>query len=284
MCGRKWKSLFFGLVAGVLVVVGCFGFNKKVVAEETWENEYLLFPSYWSNRSLFENIEYNWQGTPGQKEKFIQDYSNYSVIPKYAAEYVTFWVDSFSDEYHPSIEGIQYFKNIERIDVPISKVTDIRPLAALKKTKMMQFLTNGSVTDLRPIGQMESLEQVTLAFRPALDEDGLALTDISPLSNLKNSENIYVETNGNLQTITMKNGYRKYEVFEPIVLSSQFGGAAVEYTSDDQNFTNSDGLLKWNTVPYGTEHLTLQWEVQKEGPEGQYYYFSGDVQIPINWK
>ncbi len=76
-----------------------------------------------------------------------------------------------------SIEGAQYFTNIEYLDFYDNSITDLSPLAGLTTLKHLG-LNNNNISDLSPLSGLTNLTKVLLR-----DND---ITDVSPLSSLTN--------------------------------------------------------------------------------------------------
>lgn len=76
-----------------------------------------------------------------------------------------------------SIEGAQYFTNIEYLDFYDNSITDLSPLAGLTTLKHLG-LNNNNISDLTPLSGLTNLTKVLLR-----DND---ITDVSPLSSLTN--------------------------------------------------------------------------------------------------
>lgn len=208
----------------------------------------------------------------------------------------------------PSYLFNQEFESFE----PRVMIYDSSSLEGLQFVNTKKLTLYGQLLDLNPISEIHELEELDMTVVQGSGYGGYAKTGSSDLSFMRNKltklkkftykqdgfhnglstlmdiselsehpllEEATIQSSGGLQTISMRAGYRKYEVFNPVILSSQFDGAEISYSSPDANFTNTDGLLKWNAVPQDTEYLTLEWTVT----QGK-FHFEGNVQIPIDWK
>lgn len=298
----RLKSLLgTGIVA--LGILGGLGFAETASAysgNEYWEyvneqvaGQYIQIPSL--------DLRYVVSGHNRHASVTNSDlFKNYGLItPESALEYEGL----FSEEvwYIESLEGLDHFTNINHFGIDgLQGVTDFRPLSKLVNLEYLN-LTYARVSSLNFVKDMKQLRsldietdgnEITSGYVQSLEEaeetykyglpEKVILQDLSPLSDLSSLEYIYIEMlNGEFEPISMKNGYRKYEVFEPITLSTQFGDTTLTYSSTDTGFSNTDGVLKWNAVPYGTKELNLSWSAETEG--GSYRY-NGSATIPIIWK
>lgn len=75
------------------------------------------------------------------------------------------------------ISGIEYFKNLESLDLSFNAIADITPLGGLKKLTLLS-LGGNPIPDIAPLGELTNLKALTLS--------GCAAQDYSPLSNLVN--------------------------------------------------------------------------------------------------
>ncbi|MBL1223774.1 hypothetical protein [Enterococcus sp. BWR-S5] len=212
-------------------------------------------------------------------------------------------VDTISTELlslNPSLSGLEFVPNLKNFTGEMGKewtVSDTRPL--LKTTKMevmdlpisnqmnlnsMKNLTNLKILNVVAGGYAndEDREQIEESANTERFTETL-LTDISALSNATNLESLYIQAEGALPVVTLKKGTTSYELVDPLVLSSQFDGAAIAYTSElednyDYRFESND-QLKWEGLTGEEDVLLFNWNVSK----GRFGY-NGTGQIPIRWK
>lgn len=101
--------------------------------------------------------------------------------------------------------GLEYFKNLESLDLSFHAITDITPLAGLKKLTSLS-LGGNPVADLAPLAALTNLKVLTLTGCAARDYsplaklvnlnflmlDHAAITDVSPLASLTNLTHLYL--------------------------------------------------------------------------------------------
>lgn len=212
-------------------------------------------------------------------------------------------VDTISTELlslNPSLSGLEFVPNLKNFTGEMGKewtVSDTRPL--LKTTKMeIMDLPISNQMNLNSMKNLTNLKILTVAAggyandedREQIEESAnteryteTLLTDISALSNATKLESLSIRAEGALPVVTLKKGTTSYELVDPIVLSSQFDGATISYTSElgdnyDYYFESSD-QLKWEGLTGEEDVLLFSWNVSK----GKFGY-RGIGQIPIRWK
>ncbi len=103
------------------------------------------------------------------------------------------------------IGGLEYFKNLESLDLSFHAVADITPLAELKKLTSLS-LGGNPVSDLAPLAGLTDLKVLTLSGCAAQDcsplanlinlnvllLDHTAVTDVSPLASLTKLKHLYL--------------------------------------------------------------------------------------------
>lgn len=269
------------IIVGLFLVVGLIGYSEG--AEAMGKN--IQVPSYtlkdYLNRRL--TIDY----IPEEDQDIEKDKS-YGGVPEYL-------FNQDFDVFEPRLTGYESSS-----------------LEGLQQVRTKKLVLQGQPYDLNPITNIYELEELDLKIvsgqgyggraRTGSSDlsfmkdgfpnlkvltytlngsyDGInALLDVSELSEHPNLERVTIKSEGGLQPASMKKGYRKYELFDPVILSDQFAGADITYSSTDATFSNVGNLLKWTTIPEKTEYLNLSWLVEKGD-----FRFEGDVQIPIDWK
>lgn len=286
---KRMKKMLVFLVLSVGLLGSSFvGYaedeTKNPINYDDDQNQFIYAPSSMIRRAIGYGIEANIPREVPEYQEFMDLYSNYGIFKKSLGHYAT----ELSQEDFPttrSFEGANYLTNTELIDNEWGAIYDLRPLADLTNTKEIWLNLYASVPNLNAFSRLVNVEEIYLETRKDsyyhdVTNGDIALTDISALDNMDNLQRIDIRANsGNMLPISLKAGYRKYEVFDPIVLSKQFDGATIQYSSEDSNFTNTAGLLKWNAIPFETEALNLSWVVEKDD-----YEFSGTATIPIVWK
>lgn len=274
---KRSKVFLRGILA--LGVVGLF---SGAIDANAGAEEYINIPNW--------NLRYDLASRLDMTDPEVyKEYQNYGVLRKNMVEGIetdTEWtgITNYGLE---GLYGAQYLKNTKELSVDGANI-DFRAVGNMPGVEVLNIyndtnrMTVASVktglTDLSFIEDYSSLKRPVYASMSYEDQ---ALTDISNLDNISTLESFDIHTFGTTPSITMKNGYRKYEVFQPIIFSSHLDNLDVDYSSDQPYFTNQDGLLKWSAVPYGTEKLSLRWYVTSDDHQ---FVYKGDVEIPIVWK
>lgn len=103
------------------------------------------------------------------------------------------------------ISGLEYFKNLESLDLSFHAIIDITPLAGLKKLALLS-LGDNPVADIAPLAGLTNLKVLTLSGCTAQDYGPLAklvnleflmldhstITDVSPLASLTGLKRLYL--------------------------------------------------------------------------------------------
>jgi internalin A len=103
------------------------------------------------------------------------------------------------------IGGLEYFKNLESLDLSFHAITNITPLAGLKKLTSLS-LGGNPVADIAPLAGLTNLKVLTLSGCAAQDYNPLAklinlnflmldhatITDVSPLVPLTSLKHLYL--------------------------------------------------------------------------------------------
>ena len=103
------------------------------------------------------------------------------------------------------IGGLEYFKNLESLDLSFHAITDIAPLAGLKKLTSLS-LSNNPIADISPLAGLTGLKVLILTGCKAQDYAPLAklvdleflmlddstIADVSPLSSLVSLKQLYL--------------------------------------------------------------------------------------------
>ena len=104
------------------------------------------------------------------------------------------------------ISGLEYFVNLENLDLGFHAVTDLSPLADLQKITLLS-LEGSPVADLSPLAGLTGLKALNLSGCAAQDAGPLAglvnleylkldnttVTDVSPLASLSGLRHLYLE-------------------------------------------------------------------------------------------
>ncbi|MEA1993122.1 MAG: leucine-rich repeat domain-containing protein [Euryarchaeota archaeon] len=82
-----------------------------------------------------------------------------------------------------SIEGLQYYKNLDLLCLTGNDISDISPLSDLTNLTKLS-LDNNEISDISPLSDLTNLTKLSL--------DNNEISDISPLSDLTNLEELYL--------------------------------------------------------------------------------------------
>ena len=85
-----------------------------------------------------------------------------------------------------SLEGIQYCKNLEDLEILNSDISDISPLASLTNLTILG-LRNNKIVDIKPIERLTKLQTLALSYNK--------ITDLSPIKDLSNIQNLFIGNN-----------------------------------------------------------------------------------------
>lgn len=187
-----------------------------------------------------------------------------------------------------TIEGIQYFSNINSIELVDGYITDLRPLNNVKNNKVLTV--SQPLTSLTFLKNMQNLEELYLEaqnitndekYIDDIDESLYAITDLTVLNSLDNLQiaNIY-SSDRLFPTISLKKSMDKFILVNPFILSKQFQNSEVNITSKTPEFTFENDILTWNGITPNTKELQISWEFSTTDRN---FIFSGDSTIPINW-
>lgn len=245
---------------------------------EAGYNDYVQFP----NDSIRNNIAFKLETFDLLPESYYENgnfsESNFDLVPNGRFDSIGPFAWSY---FSNSLEGLQYVKtrelNLDASYVELNQIgtNDSYEVMNIKiaNTEYPGSQTNG-VTDLSFMKSLPNLKDFNFST-----ENGYALVDVSKLDEFPSIEKARLQTNAFMPTISLSETHNSYELFDPIILSSQFEGAEVIYSSIDSGFTNTDGLLAWSNILAGTEYLNLEWTVEN----GDFTYV-GVVKLPIVWK
>lgn len=300
-----------------LITVGLLGGASESLArdernpinhEEYYPTDYILAPSSVIREAIFSSIQEGMDahGLDEEAELFVLPYTEHSVISKEYGAYAEHfgWEDTRKTR---SLEGVNYLTNLKEISHEGGAIYDLRPISDLVELTAIEIDLQAGVSNLNALSRLTNL--MTLHFSTRADrhyEDvtngNLALTDISALDNMDQLEEIDINSRGELQPVVLKRGTTSYELFDPIIVSKQFEGATIEYSSYDSAFSVQDGTLIWNNITEGvevidedgesyfeeapTEEVTFKWII-KAKPDARGWYrfiYEGDATIPIVWK
>ncbi|SFE48163.1 cell wall-binding repeat-containing protein [Peptostreptococcus sp. D1] len=128
-----------------------------------------------------------------------------------------------------SIEGIQYLKNLEAIEISECQFEDITPLKGLKKLKYIEIDRN-RIKDVSPLAEMTQLEHLKLYNN--------LIEDVSPLANLTNLR--YLDIHFNVDNNKEK-GVTNIDSLDKLVNLEMFDAS-------DNNIENADVIQNYNKL------------------------------------
>lgn len=108
-----------------------------------------------------------------------------------------------------NLSGLEYFTNLEHLDLSFHAISDIAPLQGLSKLTWLSLRGN-PVADITPLGDMTNLQGLLLSNSTAQDYsplarlasleflmlDNSAITDVSSLASLTNLRHLYLANCG----------------------------------------------------------------------------------------
>ncbi|MGL4694466.1 hypothetical protein [Enterococcus larvae] len=245
-----------------------------------------------------EAIEKEWQ----EEDLIINQLQLFK--PSYMAHVKDISPD-WSDPY-TNIHGIEFAENLEILSGEFTNpVYDLRPVTTSNKLKELRLpiANQHALTDLAGLENLEQLylegkgfgtEDEEFAAEEAVQEElgyyydaiytQVLLTDVSALSSLNKLSRLDIYSEGALPVVTLRQGTTSYELVDPVILSSQFDGAEIEYHSylnqgDEDYSFESNEEVKWEGLTGSERFLSFSFSVRKGN-----YSFDGEGQIPIRWK
>lgn len=128
-----------------------------------------------------------------------------------------------------SLEGLQYAKDLKKIDLSYNRVSDLTPLKDLTNLRKLSFYMN-KISDISPLENLTNMEELHFAFN--------TVTNLNAISGMKNLKVLDFANNG-LSDITGIEGC--------INLSSvTLSGNNITDISQMKYLTNMDGFLWLN--------------------------------------
>jgi Leucine-rich repeat (LRR) protein len=85
-----------------------------------------------------------------------------------------------------SLEGLQYFKNLKRVELSYNKVRDISPLKELQNLENL-VINHNDVREVSPLKYLQKLSTLDLAYN--------YVKDVTPLKNLQNLSKLVLQNN-----------------------------------------------------------------------------------------
>ncbi|MHC5228822.1 hypothetical protein ACYSNW_11130 [Enterococcus sp. LJL99] len=276
-------------------------FDKKNMELESWfEQERELLDNKEAPDNEFEALDKDYKE---KFEKLETEYSNklkqfskqeeleemvldtYNIYTQEQLDYVTSIGNDWCTPY-VNLSGIENMPNLKYIGGEYCySATDIRQLNAINNLEefSISLANNANLNDLKNHKNLKYL----VIDNADDDEDTInrtPLTDISVLSDLKKLTTIEIYTVGTLNTVTLKKGTKSYNLYEPVILSSQFENSTMEYVSftdkDSNNEFTSNDEVRWDNLTGDEKYLSFSWSISA----GKNMYYSGEARIPVRWK
>ena len=167
------------------------------------------------------------------------------------------------------IGGLEYFKNLESLDLSFHEVADIAPLAGL--TRLTSLSLNGNpVSDIAPLAKLTDLKILTLSNCAAQDYGPLAalvnlellmldhstIADVSPLAALTNLKYLYLAESPVADYSPLSNVYSSLEEKDFIMASTL---AELGFTMNDADNQASRGDVQRDGLSVNIHHA--EWGV-----------------------
>ena len=162
------------------------------------------------------------------------------------------------------IGGLEYFKNLESLDLSFHAVADITPLAELKKLTSLS-LSNNPVTDISPLAGLTSLKVLILTGCKAQDYSPLAklvnldflmldhatIADVSPLASLTKLKHLYLTGSPINNYFPLSDIYQNLEQKD---FTIAFTLAELGFTMNDANNQASYGDVQRDGLSVNINH------------------------------
>jgi hypothetical protein len=143
------------------------------------------------------------------------------------------------------IDGLEYFKNLERLDLSFHEITDVAPLAGLKKLSVLSLRAN-PVSDITPLAGLTNLTVLVL--------DHCAVNDFAPLAALTGIRHLYLAECPSSDYSPLDGIYpnlegRDFEILPPPTTLAELG-----FT-----FNDGDKLALYETSEYDIRLNHSEW-------------------------
>lgn len=239
---------------------------------EQWDAGELTEEEFYEARDA---VQQKWE----EKTAFVNEYGIFSKDYIETVEDISpDWCDIYTN-----LNGLEHAVNLKSLTGEEGTTKDLRPLRKLVKLEevMLEVSNQVNLYDLKNAENLKELSLSTSGYGNYDDEyeeeqyTQAVLTDITALSELTALERIRIDTEGIMPTITLKEGTTSYQLYDPVVPSSQFNGATISYDSD----IASSEWVEWTNLTGEEEFLTFTWRINKGN-----HSFYGEAQIPIRWK
>ena len=162
------------------------------------------------------------------------------------------------------IGGLEYFKNLENLDLSFHAITDITPLAGLKKLNLLS-LSNNPVADIAPLAGLTNLKGLNLSGCAAQDYAPLAklvnldflmldhatIADVSPLASLTKLKHLYLTGSPINNYFPLSDIYQNLEQKD---FNIAFTLAELGFTMNDANNQASYGDVQRDGLSVNINH------------------------------
>ncbi len=156
-----------------------------------------------------------------------------------------------------SIDGLQYFTNLEHLDLSFHAIKDVSPLAGLTKLITLSLGEN-PVVDLAPLGGLTSLKVLSLS--------GCTAEDYSVLSNLVGLQQLALDhsTIADVSPLSTLIGLKRlYLTGSP---ASDYSALAAIYPNlEDRDFSIITSLRELGFVMADNKNQAYYGDVQRDG-------------------
>ena len=162
------------------------------------------------------------------------------------------------------IDGLEYFENLESLDLSFHAITDITPLAGLKKLTLLS-LGGNPVADIAPLAGLTNLKVLTLSGCAAQDYsplaklgnlefltlDNSAVADVSPLASLTKLKHLYLAGSPINNYFPLSDIYQNLEQKD---FTIAFTLAELGFTMNDANNQASYGDVQRDGLSVNINH------------------------------
>jgi len=163
------------------------------------------------------------------------------------------------------IGGLEYFKNLESLDLSFHAITDITPLAGLKKLTLLS-LGGNPVADIAPLAGLTNLKGLNLSGCAAQDYSLLAklvdlkflmldnstIADVSPLASLTKLKHLYLTGSPINNYFPLSDIYQNLEQKD---FTIAFTLAELGFTMNDANNQASYGDVQRDGLSVNINHV-----------------------------
>jgi|UniRef100_A0A7V3RDY0 Leucine-rich repeat (LRR) protein/fibronectin type 3 domain-containing protein len=143
-----------------------------------------------------------------------------------------------------SLDGIQYLKNLQKLELVGNDITDLSPLKYLKDLKELN-LSHNSISDITPLASLTNLEELDLSYNK--------ISEISPLASLTNLKTLNL-SNNMIKDISVISGLKNLQVLD---LSSNSVKDVTPLKGIGQSLLSLD--ISYNPIPASQLGFIQSW-------------------------